>query len=75
MTIIDTTNYLNGKLRLSRHGAGTGGNVLLHVESGDTLELSDADVVKAQHQIRHMAGQVSAEILFSALSRIYAPKH
>lgn len=28
MTIIDTTLYANGALRLSRHGAGRGGNVL-----------------------------------------------
>ena len=28
MTIIDTTLYANGALRLSRHGAGKGGNVL-----------------------------------------------
>jgi len=29
MTIIDTTLYCNGALRLSRHGKGRGGNILL----------------------------------------------
>jgi len=47
MTIIDTTLYLDGQLRLARHGAGRGGNVLTHVESGDQLSLSDdiADIL------------------------------
>lgn len=41
MTIIDTTLYANGALRLSRHGAGKGGNVLVHVASGQQVEITD----------------------------------
>lgn len=44
MTIIDTTLYANGALRLSRHGAGKGGNVLTLVATGETTTLSDAIV-------------------------------
>jgi hypothetical protein len=44
MTIIDTTLYANGALRLSRHGAGRGGNVLMldHNGTTDQCNLSDA---------------------------------
>ena len=44
MTIIDTTLYANGALRLSRHGAGKGGNVLTLVSTGEQTTLSDAIV-------------------------------
>jgi hypothetical protein len=52
MTIIDTTLYANGALRLSRHGAGRGGNVLVHVPSGKQLQIEDAD--GAHYQITRM---------------------
>lgn len=39
MTIIDTTLYANGALRLSRHGAGRGGTVLMHVPSGKQIDV------------------------------------
>jgi hypothetical protein len=39
MTIIDTTLYANGALRLSRHGAGRGGDVLVDTVSGKQIEL------------------------------------
>lgn len=46
MTTIDTTLYANGALRLTRHGAGRGGNVLLLVNNGngrtEQCELTDA---------------------------------
>ncbi len=41
MTIIDTTLYCNGELRLARHGAGRGGNVLTLVATGDQISLLD----------------------------------
>ena len=33
MTIIDTTLYANGQLRLSRHGAGRGDTVLMRTDA------------------------------------------
>jgi hypothetical protein len=41
MTIIDTAIYANGALRLSRHGAGRGGNVLVHVPTGQQFPIQD----------------------------------
>lgn len=41
MTIIDTTLYANGALRLSRHGAGRGGTVLHLIETGEQLDIPD----------------------------------
>lgn len=41
MTLIDTTLYADGALRLSRHGAGKGGDVLAHTATGKQLELPD----------------------------------
>lgn len=73
MTIIDTTLYADGALRLSRHGAGRGGNVLMHVKSHRQIELSDEALPKAVYQITHMEGRVSGDILFSAIERIYSP--
>jgi len=51
MTIIDTTNHLNGTLRLSRHGAGRGGNVLMHVGTNSQCEISDDGVDKLEEVI------------------------
>lgn len=42
MAHIDITLYANGALRLSRHGKGRGGNVLMHVASGRQVNVSDA---------------------------------
>lgn len=51
MTIIDTTNYLNGTLRLSRHGRGRGGNILMHIGTKSLCEISDAGVDKLEEVI------------------------
>lgn len=54
MTIIDTTTYCNGELRLAKHGAGKGGNVLLHVPSGRQIELTDAGAANAPRVVHNM---------------------
>lgn len=44
MAHIDTYNYFNGELRLSRHGARRGGDVLMHVPTGRQLTLHPSNV-------------------------------
>jgi hypothetical protein len=41
MTILEPILYANGALRLTRHGAGKGGNIFMHVPSGQQVEVSD----------------------------------
>jgi hypothetical protein len=41
MTILEPTLYANGALRLTRHGAGKGGNVLVHIPTGRQCNVSD----------------------------------
>ena len=55
MTIIDTTLYANGALRLSRHGAGRGGNVLTHVPSGEQVSIPDASL----HSVIELCSETS----------------
>lgn len=43
MTIIDTTLYADGHLRLSRHGASRGGTVLLRTWDGKQATFADED--------------------------------
>lgn len=42
MTTIDTTLYADGALRLSRHGAGKGGTVLLLTATGAQVDIPEA---------------------------------
>lgn len=44
MTILEPTLYANGALRLTRHGTGKGGNVLVFVPTGEQCEVSDKHV-------------------------------
>ncbi len=52
MTILEPVLYANGELRLTRHGAGKGGNVLMHTLSNRQTGIVDAD--KADYRITHM---------------------
>jgi hypothetical protein len=77
MTIIDTTLYADGALRLSRHGAGRGGNVLMHVASGQQCNVTDrqleiverrlADLEKWEH--REAAENYALGIIHSCKSQ------
>ena len=51
MTIIDTTLYADGALRLSRHGAGRGDTVLLRTWDSKQITIQDADTSAAQQLI------------------------
>lgn len=78
MTIIDTTLYANGALRLSRHGAGRGGNVLTLVATGESLELTDTDAEHFDDLVKRYAaaigmpldGGIDAGPLFRATRRV-----
>ena len=69
MTIIDTTTYLDGQLRLARHGAGRGGTVLTLVETGEQidvhLEAEPAVIDMLDDYARR--GYVSSENVFSGI--------
>jgi hypothetical protein len=54
MTIIDTALYANGALRLSRHGAGKGGNVLTHLATNSSVEISDEGAERIDEVVRNM---------------------
>lgn len=41
MTHIDISNYANGRLRLSRHGANRGGNVFMNLVTGEQCDVDD----------------------------------
>lgn len=41
MTTIDTTLYADGALRLSRHGAGKGGTVLMLTATGEQVDIPE----------------------------------
>jgi hypothetical protein len=56
MTIIDTTLYCNGELRLARHGAGRGGTVLVHTATGKQFTVPDNETDDLVQEI----GKVSA---------------
>lgn len=76
MTILEPVLYANGALRLTRHGAGRGGNILvLERDDGttDQVELPEDKLQDAVIQLNHMNGRVSGDILFGAIKRIYAP--
>jgi len=82
MTIIDTTLYANGALRLSRHGAGRGGNVLTLVHSDnhtEQLQLTDQGVVDFNNLMTRYAAAVDTPVdegdavpLFRAAARIFS---
>lgn len=42
MAHIDITLYANGALRLTRHGRGRGGNVLMHAPTGEQCDVNDS---------------------------------
>lgn len=74
MTIIDTTLYANGALRLSRHGAGKGDTVLVHVPSARQTIFVDEDT---EHVIsylvyelvnRHRVSASAVENIFDEVS-------
>ena len=70
MTIIDTTLYANGALRLSRHGAGKGGDILVHTATGKQLELpedSDAAAIIADE----LANGYGPVAIFNEIARRY----
>jgi hypothetical protein len=77
MTIIDTTLYCNGELRLARHGAGRGGNVLVHVPSGDAIALCDEQETIAvteiinHYETRPTAGSFTSEYIFLSLQKYH----
>jgi hypothetical protein len=73
MTIIDTTLYANGALRLSRHGAGRGGNVLVHVASGRQVQLTDVTADEVDRTLTHPAniGVVDIDNYFEGVKLYY----
>jgi hypothetical protein len=52
MTIIDTTLYANGALRLSRHGAGKGGNILVHVATDEQFTVHPECLVAVEEMLQ-----------------------
>jgi hypothetical protein len=70
MTIIDTTLYANGALRLSRHGAGKGDTVLTHVASGRQSRIVDEDTdTVVQYLVFHADSSLDKETLFEDIDR------
>jgi hypothetical protein len=43
VTILEPILYANGALRLTRHGAGKGGTVLVHVPTGRQVDIPDGE--------------------------------
>lgn len=63
MTIIDTTLYCNGELRLAKHGPRGGGTVLTHVPSGEQLgNIGDIEAFVAERAKRYQAWDVFNEV-------------
>lgn len=76
MTIVDTTLYANGALRLSRHGAGRGGNILVHTASGQSVDLKDKDASVVDERIKGMLGKGSSETaVFNYFAFVYGAPH
>lgn len=55
MTIIDTTLYADGALRLSRHGKGRGDTVLTHTPTGKQFTVDDAETKDLADEIEKLA--------------------
>jgi hypothetical protein len=74
MTIIDTTLYANGALRLSRHGAGRGGNVLMHIASGAQCVIDDLWLNNVTRRLEGMSGDFALHVEedFNDIVRLYA---
>lgn len=74
MTIIDTTLYANGALRLSRHGAGRGGTVLTHVPTGRQFTVPDNETADLADEIeKYAATSYGPESVFNRLARDFSP--
>lgn len=74
MTIIDTTIYANGALRLSRHGAGKGGDVLVLEHDGRTSQF-DVKPGLTREMLAHLVGRLNGGqgpwVVFDALEDRY----
>jgi hypothetical protein len=54
MTILEPILYANGTLRLTRHGRGKGGNILMHVPTNSQCEISDKGVEQIDEVVQNM---------------------
>jgi hypothetical protein len=85
MTILEPILYANGALRLTRHGAGKGGNILvLEVDGEGTteqVELTDQGVLDFERLVAKYEQEACAEValnetdarpLFNAARRQFA---